>query len=308
MDPDLLRAFVAVAESGGFTAAARALNRTQSAVSLQIKRLEDQVGDPLFLRTSRSVELTDTGGTLLPYARRILRLQDEAAAAVDALTQSRSLRFGISDEQALVYLPKVIAEFGPAYPDVQLEIVCDLSTNLVKKMEEGDLDLALAIRHGPTASGEIIGHEKLVWVAREDFRQNPMRPLPLALNPEGCIYRAFGLSALARIQRRWNVVYLSPNPTGINLALEAGMAVTIKASRSVPDGCRILDGETGIPPLPPVEIELHRAATAFTEAADGFVRLLLREVAAAEDVSVLPAAMELAENGGGGQRVEVRGN
>jgi len=294
LDPELLRAFVAVAESGGFTNAARALNRTQSAVSLQIKRLEDRIGEPLFTRTSRSVELTNKGGALLPYARRILRLQDEAAAAVNAITQSRLLRLGISDEQAAAYLPNVIPAFSAAFPDVQLEVQCDLSTRLVALMEEGALDLALTIRHGPTATGEVIGQERLVWVAREDFRQFPLKNLPLALNPEGCIYRAHALAALARIQRPWTITFVSSSPTGINLAVDAGMAATVKAARAVPPGCRVLDGEPGMPPLPPVEVELHRASTAFSEAADGFVRLLLQEVASAEDVSVLPAAAEIA--------------
>lgn len=295
MDPELLRAFVAVADSGGFTSAARALDRTQSAVSLQIKRLEQQVGQAVFARTSRSVVLTDKGSALLPYARRILRLHDEAAAAVDAMTHGRTLRFGISDEQASAYLPLVIPAFAEAFPDVQLEVQCDLSTRLIHLLEEGELDLALTMRHGPTPTSEVIGHEQLVWIAREDFRQSPLRALPLAMNPEGCIYRAYALAALARIQRPWRVVYVSPSPTSINLAVEAGMAAAVKSVRAVPPHCRILDGEPGIPALPPVEVELHRASTAFSEAADGFVQLLMQEIAAAEDVAIRPAAKEMAE-------------
>ena len=228
MEPDLLRAFVGVVEGGGFTAAARALNRTQSAVSLQIKRLEEQVGEPLFVRTTRRCELTSTGGALLPYARRILRLHDEAAAAVDAVTQKRSLRLGISDEHAIAFLPAVMPAFAAAFPEVQLEVQCDLSTRLVELLEGGELDLALTIRHGPTATGLIVAREQLCWVAAEDFTHHPLDPLPLALNPEGCIFRAHAFASLARIQRALRVVYVSSSPTGINLAVEAGMAATVK--------------------------------------------------------------------------------
>ena len=292
MEPDLLRAFVGVVEGGGFTAAARALNRTQSAVSLQIKRLEEQVGEPLFVRTTRRCELTSTGGALLPYARRILRLHDEAAAAADAVTQKRSLRLGISDEHAIAFLPAVMPAFAAAFPEVQLEVQCDLSTRLVELLEGGELDLALTIRHGPTATGLIVAREQLCWVAAEDFTHHPLDPLPLALNPEGCIFRAHAFASLARIQRALRVVYVSSSPTGINLAVEAGMAATVKRRRSVPAGCRVLDAEAGIPQLPLVDIELHRASTAFSEAADGFVRLLIDEMARHEHINLLPAAQE----------------
>jgi DNA-binding transcriptional LysR family regulator len=292
MDPQLLRAFVGVVDSNGFTAAARALNRTQSAVSLQIKRLEEQVGEPLFARTTRRVELTSTGGALLPYARRILRLHDEAAAAVDAVTQKHSLRFGVSDEHAVDFLPAVIPAFAAAHPDVQLEVECELSTRLIERLEEGELDLALTVRHGPTATGKIVAREQLSWVAGGGFAQNPLDPLPLALNPEGCIFRAHAFASLARIQRALKVVFVSSSSTGINIAVESGMAATVKRRRAVPPGCRVLDGERGMPQLPPVDVELHRASTAFSDAADGFVRLLLEEMARHDEVTVLPAALE----------------
>ncbi|SDG00195.1 transcriptional regulator, LysR family [Limimonas halophila] len=295
MDPELLRAFVSVAESRGFTAAARALNRTQSAVSLQIKRLEEQIGDSLFTRTSRSVELTGAGSALLPYARRILRLQDEAEAAVTAVTATKTLRIGISEEQAAFYLPGVIPTFAREHPDVRLEVVCDLSSRLVEHMQEGKLDLALTIRHEPTATGEVIGQERLVWVAGHYFPAEPGTPLPLALNPTGCIFRAHAIAALARAQRPWSLVYMSASPTGMNLALDAGMALSVKARRSVPESCRIVDEAFDLPALPPVDVELHRSATAVTEAADTFARLLMRAVTASEDVTAMPSAVEMAQ-------------
>jgi len=288
LDPELLRTFVSVVEMRGFTSAARALNRTQSAVSLQIKRLEAQTGEALFRRTSRQVVPTRAAEALLPYARRILHLHDEAAAAVGAVGRGRSLRLGITEEQALIYLPNIIPEFSQRFPGVQLNVVCDLSTGLLERMEEGELDLALTIRHGPVGKGEVLGRERLVWVAHESFHNEPGAALPLAVNPGGCIYRSYGVTALARIQRPWRIAYVSASPTGINLALEANMAVSIKAHRSVPDYCRVLDGEHGIPALPQVDVELHRSPTALSEVTDGFVDLLLGEIEAAEEVAVLP--------------------
>lgn len=288
LDPELLRTFVSVAETGGFTSAARALNRTQSAVSLQIKRLEARVGDVLFRRTSRRVVPTRAAETLLPYARRILRLHDEAAAAVGAPGRGRSLRLGITEEQALVYLPNIIPRFNERFPGVQLNVECDLSTGLLARMEEGDLDLALTIRHGPVGKGEVLGRERLVWVAHEAFHNEPGEALPLAVNPAGCIYRSYALTALGRVQRPWRIAYVSSSPAGINLALEANMAVSVKAGRSVPGYCRVLDGEAGIPALPQVDVELHRSPTALSEVTDGFVDLLLGEIEAADEVAVLP--------------------
>lgn len=288
LDPELLRAFITVAETRGFTSAGRTLNRTQSAVSLQIKRLEEQVGEPLFRRTSRRVVPTRAAEVLLPYARRILHLQDEAADAVGSQARGRSLRLGITEEQALAYLPDVIPGFSRRYPGVRLNVVCDLSTRLLERMDEGELDLALTIRHGPVGKGEVIGRERLVWVAHRSFRNDPAESLPLAVNPEGCIYRSYGLTALAGIRRPWRIVFVSASPTGINLALESGMAVSIKAGRSVPEYCRVLDGEPGIPSLPQVDVELHRSPTALSEVTDGFVELLLREIEAADDIVVLP--------------------
>jgi DNA-binding transcriptional LysR family regulator len=294
MDTDLLRCFVAVAETKSFSAAARRLHCTQAAVSLRIKRLEERLGAPLFARTSRAVTLTDSGATLLAYAGRLLRLNDEAAAAVGASAREPRLRFGISDEQAMAYLPAVLPRFVAAMPEVQLEVRCDVSTALAERVREGQLDLALAIRHDGTPGGELIGREALYWVAAEGFAPAPGRPLPLAVNPEGCVYRATALEALAAAGRRWQIVYTSESPTGINIAVQLGMGATVKPRRSVPAGCAILGAEVGLPPLRPVEVELHRASrSSFPMAARVFRDLLLETMAVEEDASAGPTPVGL---------------
>ncbi|MBD3896303.1 LysR family transcriptional regulator [Halomonas sp. ML-15] len=284
MDTDLLRAFVTVAECEGFSAAGKVLHRTQSAVSLQIKRLEDRMGEALFERTSRSVILTPAGGRLLPYARHILKLQDEALRVMGAERQGELIRLGTSEEQASTYLPELLPRFAERYPNVRLEVVCDISAAQVHAFQEGLLDVVLAIRHMPTQSGRLLGREPLVWVVAEQTRLDAWETLPLALNPEGCIFRAHAFAALGREDRRWDVRYSSQSPTGINLPVQAGLALTVKTPRSVPEGCRIIGRDEGLPDLGHVEIELHRAPGHASEALNAFCDELEQIVMATESL------------------------
>ncbi|SHE86912.1 DNA-binding transcriptional regulator, LysR family [Modicisalibacter ilicicola DSM 19980] len=270
MDTDLLRAFVTVAECEGFSAAGKVLHRTQSAVSLQIKRLEHQMGETLFERTSRSVVLTPPGGRLLPYARHILKLQDEAKRVMGLERRDELIRLGISEEQASTYLPSLLPRFAEEHPNVRLEVICNISSALVRDFQEGLLDAVLAVRHIPTQSGQLLGHEPLVWVAAEKARVSEWKTLPLALNPEGCIFRAHALAALGKEDRRWDVRYSSQSPTGINLPVRAGLALTVKTPRSIPEGCRIVEDREGLPPLGRVEIEMHRTPGHASDAFNAF--------------------------------------
>ena len=279
MDTDLLRAFVTVADCEGFSAAARILNRTQSAVSLQIKRLEDRMGESLFERSSRSVTLTPAGGRLLPYARRIISLQDEARQAIGRDRRGELIRLGITEEHASAQLPRLLPDFAASHPAVRLEIVCDISSALVQQFQDGLLDVVLSIRHEPTATGRLIGRERLVWVLHESCTPRAWDTLPLALNPEGCIFRAHAFAALGRAEQRWDVRYTSRSPTGINLAVESGLAVTVKTPRSVPAGCRTAGPDEGLPELGYVEVDLHRAPGHASDAFDAFCGALETTVA-----------------------------
>ena len=270
MDTGLLRAFVTVAECRGFSAAGKVLFRTQSAMSLQIKRLEDQMGQTLFERTSRSVLLTAPGERLLPYARHMLKLEDEAKDALGRQVSSECIRFGTSEEQATVYLGELLPYYASRFPQVQLDVRCDISENLVKQFHEGLLDVVLSVRHAPTQSGHLLGWEPMVWVIANDQSLDAWDTLPLALNPEGCIFRAHALSALGRANQRWELRYVSQSPTGINLPVQHKLAVTVKTPRSVPTGCRIIGQAEGLPPLGQVEIELHSRPGHRSEAFQAF--------------------------------------
>ncbi|WP_275289054.1 LysR family transcriptional regulator [Halomonas elongata] len=295
MDTVLLRAFVTVAESQGFSAAGKVLHRTQSAVSLQIKRLEDQMGQALFERTSRSVLLTSHGEQLLPYARHMLKLEDEARTLLGNRRRGELIRFATSEEQASAYLPSLLPRYAQRFPDTRLELNCDISATLVNQFHEGLLDVVLSIRHLPTQSGHLLGWEPMVWVVAEHCRPTDWDTLPLALNPEGCIFRAHALSALGREERQWETHYSSQSPTGINLPVQAGLAMTVKTPRSVPAGCRIVGEAEGLPPLGQVEIELHRRPGHTSEALEAFCEELERIVTENDDVAVPEAGEALPE-------------
>ena len=251
------------------------MNLTQSAVSLHIKRLEERLGRKLFERTSRSVKLTAQGGALVPYARRLLRLQEVAEAAIGRIGEEQTVRLGITEEQANAYLPGVLPAFSAKFPEARVEIVCDLSPNLLARLMEGDLDMALAIRHLDDPPGaEVLAIENLVWAAGPGLEVGPETDLPLAFNPEGCVFRARALEALTRRDRSWHIRYESQSPTGLNVAVASGQALTVKVARRLPAGCHVPGPEAQLPELPPAVVELHRAPDAVTPAHDGFADLL----------------------------------
>lgn len=289
MDTELLKAFVAVTETGGFSSAGKLLHRTQSAISLQIKRLEDRMGESLLKRSSRQVVLTQAGGRLLPYARHILKLHDEALRALGAESPETLIRLGISEEQASAYLPDLLPRFASEYPEVRIEVICAASAKLVEHFQEGLLDIALTIRHRPTKSGELLGHEPLVWVVSTEQLLESWDTLPLALNPEGCIFRAHAFAALGKADMKWDVRYTSQSPTGVNLPVQQGLAATVKTPRSVPEGCLIAGEAAGLPELGYVEIELHSSpGHANNDAFNTFRRLLTEIVTHAESLEAVP--------------------
>lgn len=265
MDPDLLKTFLTVAELGGFSTAAKQLNVTQSAVSLQIKRLEERMRVSLFHRTSRSVELTEAGAILLPYAQRILRLNGEARDAIACSSRTQEVRVGMTDEQAVAYLPYMLEIFSRTYPDARLQVICGTSPELVERVHDGLIDIAITIRHPDVSRGTVVGQETLCWVASDDFYLPAHEEIALAVNPEGCVYRASAIAALNRVGRRWRIAFTSSNPSSTNIAVQAGLGITIKAVRSLPRGCRVLDSRDGLPSLGSVVIEMHSIGPVLSE-------------------------------------------
>lgn len=281
LETALLRTFVAVAETASFTTAAARVGRTQSAVSLQVRRLEEMLDSRLLERTRRSVALTRAGRDFLPYARRILRLHEEAVAAVNPALGEARIRVGMPNDYAELLLPDVLRRFESEQARVRCFIDCDMTWELLERLERGELDVVVGIRHATRTTGRTLCLEEVVWVAGPGYAPEAERgaPVSLVLYPESCPYRARGLEALAGAGRDWRVVYTSQSPTGIRIAVTQRGAVTITSRRTVPAGWRILTPDEGFPALPPAELQLYTAAGARTQSIERLVTLFQEALA-----------------------------
>lgn len=267
LDIHLLRAFVAVAELGSFTRAAARLNRTQSAVSMQVRRLEQNLGKFLLTRYKGRVSLTDNGETMLDYARRILKLNDSAMAELGDPDIRGRVRLGIPDDYAAYLLPQVLSHFGTLYPKIRLEVCCELSVNLLRLIKEGDVDMAVTTRQPQSPGGTVIRREQLVWAEAEGYRLHALDPLPLALFPDGaCVFRESALSALEACGRKWRIVCTSRGLAGIRSVVMAGMAATIVTENTLSPNMKVVCEDEGLPALPAVEIGLHMSRSPAGEA------------------------------------------
>jgi DNA-binding transcriptional LysR family regulator len=255
---DLLKTFLAIIDTGGFTSAAQRVHRTQSAISMQIRRLEETIDQPLFERTGRSFRLTLAGEALVPYARRLAKLHEETVAAMTRPNVVGSVRIGIIDDYALRFLPNILSRFAAAYPLVQVTVRCEPTSLLVPALEKGELDLAL-VNGDPDEDGEVIRHDQAVWVTSANHLIHEEDPLPLAVFPADCIFRKWALEALDSINRRYRVAYQSPSVAGIIATVSTGLAVAILLDSIVSQDFRVLRKEDGFPDLPAARIVLKRA-------------------------------------------------
>ena len=259
LEPDLLRSFVAIAEMGSFTAAAQRVHRTQSAVSMQIKRLEEQVGRDLFLRDGRSVQLTREGELLLVHARKILLAHQEALTALDPEALDGSVTFGLPDDYAECWLPRILARFAETNPLVHVDVVCNTSVKLRRAVEHGRVDLALVTMGSEDGRGTLVRRDPLVWVTSAKHCVHEKVPVPLAVFDEGCLFRRYAEEGLGRIGRKGRIAYTSISTPGILAAIEAGLAVSVIMRGNVRQGMRILGEADGFPTLPEIGRVMIRA-------------------------------------------------
>ena len=276
LDFELLRAFVAVVDCGGFHRAAERLNLTQSTVSQQIKRLELETKRPLFRRTTRSVALTDDGEMLLDDARRLLQLEEAARLRMAAPRLSGTVRLGVVEEVAGGSLPSALGRFAALHPGVKLEVQIGVSAELIELLNAGRLDVVFAKRPLGTSRGRLVWREPLVWAAAEAFDLVPGATVPLALYREKSVSREAALGALSDSELTWEIVYTSPSLTGVRAAALAGLAVTPLPASAVTAGLRILGSEEGLPRLPDLEFAIYektRPEKAATALAAGLLAL-----------------------------------
>ena len=258
LEIDLLRTFVAVAEAKSFTRAADRLHRVQSAVSMQIRRLEKIVGTRLFHRSRRTVGLTPDGSVLLRHARRMLQFNEEALADFGKSAVQGRVRFGMTDT-SMYFLPPVLARFAESHPLVELEFRSDRSWESLAALEAGEIDIALVTQPCGRDGGRVVRKEALVWAAAQGSAADRQDPLPLALFGPGCIYRQAALDALDRLGRSWRHAYNSPSRDGRDSAVMAGLAVTVIPESAMTKDLRALDRRQGFPKLPPIEVLLFLA-------------------------------------------------
>lgn len=250
-----LKSFIAIAETGTFSHAADTVGRTQSALSLQIKKLEESLGCGLFERTSRSVKLTEQGEIFLGYAKQMIALQWEAYSRLKEPDVAGEIRFGTPEDFATHYLPNVLASFRQHHPRIQLNVSCDLTLNLIKGFERGEFDVILVKRDPQTVKGgSKVWREPLVWAAADHYR--PEKPLSLVLSPQPCIYRARALTALDRAKKPWHISYTSPSLAGTLAAVKAGLGITVLPANMVPTGIHPIRKEMKLPELADAEIAL----------------------------------------------------
>ncbi len=256
LEPDLLRTFVAIAETSSFTEAARRVGRTQSAVSMQMRRLEDRMGRQLLARQGRGTALTPDGEMLLGHARRVLRAHADAEAAFDSAGLDGRVRIGSPDDYASSFLPGILARFARTHPRVEVELVCEPSASLLPLVRAGEVDLALVTQGSGEMEGTVVHREALVWAGSVDHDAHLEDPLPLALFHQGCVFRRSAMEALAAEGRASRIAYTSLSVAGIYAALSAGLAVGVLPLSAVRPGLRILGPSCGLPPLPALGIVL----------------------------------------------------
>lgn len=273
-DPSLLRAFVAVKEAGGFTRAAQRLNLTQSAISHQIRRLEEQVGRQLLFRTTRALTLTEDGEDFLQYAEKILDTLDTMSQRFRPSPISGVVRFGVLENFLGDRLPALLRQYGRAFPSVRLDVSVGMNLDLMPMIKAGELDLAVVMLAPDSKEGTPLRRTQFVWVAAETFDPAPGESLPFAFFPSPCINRQVGLASLEGRQIPWHVVFTSQSHQGIRAAILAGLAVTVLARDDVEPGMRIVDGHYGLPSLSKVDFSLVWSEGGRTQAALEFGRLI----------------------------------
>ncbi len=271
LDIDQLKTFLAIADVGNFTRAADEVNKTQSAVSMQMKRLEEVLGRPLFARDGRGSRFTHDGEKLIEYARRIVALSDEAVSAFTKPEITGTVRFGTPDDYADIFLPEVLARFNRTHPLVTVDVECYSSTVLNERVQHGELDLSIVTFCGDH-NGELVRREELVWAVSARHSLHLLDELPLAVSHTGCIWRKLVVEALERTTRKYRIAYSSPNSSTLNAAVLQGLAIAAMPEICLRPGMRVLTEADGFPKLGVFDIGLIRKPGKLSSAVEALAR------------------------------------
>ena len=289
LDIDLMKTFLAIADTGGFTRAAEEVHKTQSAVSMQMKRLEELLGRPLFARDGRSIRFTPDGERLIEYARRMVAINDEAVSAFTRPELTGTVRFGTPDDYADRFLPEILARFYRTHPLVTVDVDCTSSATLSERVKRNEMDLALVSIGCDIACDEPVRREPLVWVTSARHSTHLLDVIPIAVSHAGCEWRKMVMEALEASGRKYRVAYSTANSNAVNAAVQTGLAVGAVPDICVRPGMKILTERDGFPALGSFEIGLVRRPGRSSSAIDALARHV------SESLANLNSAMMAAE-------------
>lgn len=272
LDLDQLQTFITIADTGSFTRAAEEVHRTQSAVSMQMRRLEERIGKPLFEKDGRMNRLTEEGDRLLSYARRMLRLNRETLAAFDESSLEGQVRIGTPDDYADRFLPEIMGRFARSNPRVELSVVCEPTINLAELIRRGHLDIALVTQCDDVRPSEIVRKEPLLWVTSASHSAHEEQILPMAFGRPTCQWRRAATDTLHRMGREHRILFTSWSATVIIAAVLSGLAVSVLPECALRPGMRVLGEADGFGPLPDIKIGIMRGHTSKADIVDALAR------------------------------------
>lgn len=279
LDLLVLRTFVAVVENGTLASAATRVGRSESAVSLQIKKLEETIGDAVLDRSNRKLALTEAGATVLAYARRLIELNDEALQAAEAHGLAGEVCLGVPQDFAETWLPSMIGRFRRSHPGIRVNVVVERSTSLEARVRRGDMDLALLFGDGVSPDAVWATELPMTWIGRPDLARKRRENVSLAVFDPPCAFRAAAAAALDRAGIAWSVTFTSPSLAGLWAAVDAGLGVTVRTPAGIPSHLSALGKTSNLPALPKVTLSLH-AWRAFSPAAEQLQGVLIEGLAA----------------------------
>ncbi|MGI6851035.1 LysR substrate-binding domain-containing protein [Mesorhizobium sp. 1B3] len=272
LDLDQLHTFITIADTGSFTRAAEEVHRTQSAVSMQMRRLEERIGKPLFEKDGRMNRLTEEGDRLLSYARRMLRLNRETLAAFDDSSLEGQVRIGTPDDYADRFLPEIMGRFARSNPRVELSVVCEPTINLAELIRRGHLDIALVTQCDDVRPSEIVRKEPLLWVTSASHSVHQEEILPMAFGRPTCQWRRVATDTLHRMGREHRILFTSWSATVIIAAVLSGLALSVLPECALRPGMRVLGEADGFGPLPDINIGILRGHTSKADIVDALAR------------------------------------
>ncbi|QYX58476.1 LysR family transcriptional regulator [Roseovarius sp. SCSIO 43702] len=289
LQTDLLRTFVTVVDLRNFTETGAALGRTQPAISLQVKRLEQLTGVQLLSHRGKKIELTADGEMLLGYAREILRLNDRAIANLQRAKLLGTLRIGLPIDYSIEYFQSIIAAFAQANPQVLLDIRCNRSLDLLSALHVDDLDMVIAITDVmPAPHVALYWSEHPVWACGRDHRIDPDGPVKIIAHPDGCFYRKRMIDALNAEGRDWHVSFETPGISALQHAVLDGMGVTALTKKTLLPGMRVLTPKDGFPKLPHVHVGLFYKHIKMSDAALKLIEQITQGVRAFRSPTLTP--------------------